>query len=112
RVPHVALRVRDAVATQEDGVFEPVSEELRFQIAEMRRPYCGAPGNLEALAWVGDPAAHIRSVALVRLRGDGQLVGVLALASEDAERFYPGMGTLFLERLGETLAAFLRRLLG
>src|SRR5690606_30001441 len=26
RVPHVALRVWDAVATQEDGVFEPVSE--------------------------------------------------------------------------------------
>lgn len=112
RVPHVALRVWDAVATQEDGVFEPVSEELRFQIAEMRRPYCGAPGNLEALAWFGDAAAHIRSVALIPLRCDGQLLGMLALASEEAERFYPDMGTLFLERLGETLAAFLRRLLG
>lgn len=112
RVPHVALRVWDAVATQEDGVFEPVSEELRFQIAGMRRPYCGAPSNPESLAWFGDAAAHIRSVALIPLRCDGQLLGMLALASEEAERFYPDMGTLFLERLGETLAAFLRRLLG
>lgn len=111
RVPHVALRVWDA-APAENGVFEPVSEELRFQAADLRRPYCGAPANLEALAWFGEASAHIRSVALIPLRCDGQLLGMLALASEEAERFYPDMGTLFLERLGETLAAALRRLLG
>lgn len=111
RVPHVALRVWDA-APAETGLFEPVSEELRFQAADLRRPYCGAPANLEALAWFGEASAHIRSVALIPLRCDGQLLGMLALASEEAERFYPDMGTLFLERLGETLAAALRRLLG
>lgn len=111
RVPHVALRVWDA-APAEAGVFEPVSEELRFQAADLRRPYCGAPANLEALAWFGEASAHIRSVALIPLRCDGQLLGMLALASEEAERFYPDMGTLFLERLGETMAAALRRLLG
>jgi uncharacterized protein len=112
RVPHVALRVWSAVLTPEGEVFEPVSEELRFQVAEMRHPYCGAPANLEALAWFGDASAHIRSVALIPLRCEGQVLGLLALASEEAERFYTDMGTLFLERLGDTLAAFLRRLLG
>jgi uncharacterized protein len=112
RVPHVAMRVWEAVAPEEGEVFDAVSEELRFQAAEMRYPYCGAPANLEALAWFGEASAHIRSVALVPLRCDGQVLGMLALASEEAERFYPDMGTLFLSRLGETLAAALRRLLG
>ena len=38
------------------------------------------------------------------LRRGEQCFGVLALASEDAQRFYPEMGTLYLERIGELLA--------
>jgi len=38
-------------------------------------------------------------------------MGVLVVASEDAQRFYPQMGTLYLQRLGELLAAALQRLL-
>jgi len=34
---------------------------------------------------------------------------LLALASEDAQRFYPEMGTLYLQRLGEVAAASLLR---
>ena len=111
-VPHVAMRVWEAVAPDVGEAFDAVSEELRFKTAEMRHPYCGAPANLEALAWFGEASAHIRSVALVPLRCDGQVLGMLALASEEAERFYPDMGTLFLSRLGDTLGAALRRLLG
>tara|TARA_R110002049_G_scaffold291321_1_gene475179 strand:+ start:762 stop:1412 length:651 start_codon:yes stop_codon:yes gene_type:complete len=111
-VPHVALRVWSTVVVPDGTPFEPVSEELRFQVAEMRHPQCGAPGNLEALTWFGDAAAHIRSVALVPLRADGQVIGLLALASEESERFYAEMGTLYLSRLGELVAAGLRRILG
>jgi uncharacterized protein YigA (DUF484 family) len=32
---------------------------------------------------------------------------LLLLASEDPQRFYSGMGTLFLERLGELISAAL-----
>jgi uncharacterized protein YigA (DUF484 family) len=32
---------------------------------------------------------------------------LLLLASEDPQRFYSGMGTLFLERLGELICAAL-----
>lgn len=111
-VPHVALRIWSTVVVPEGTAFEPVSEELRFQVTEMRHPQCGAPGNLEALAWFDDAAAHIRSVALVPLRADGQVIGLLELASEEAERFYAEMGTLYLSRLGELVAAGLRRILG
>lgn len=111
-VPHVALRVWNTVLVPECDEVAPVSEELRFQVADMRHPVCGAPANLEALAWFGDAAAHIRSVALIPLRSEGQVLGLLGLASEESERFYADMGTLYLSRLGEITAAAVRRQLG
>ena len=38
-----------------------------------------------------------------------QAFGLLALASEDPQRFYPDMGTLYLKRLGEIVSAALAR---
>ena len=35
------------------------------------------------------------------------VVGLLALASEDPQRFYPDMGTLYLKRIGELIATSL-----
>ncbi len=43
------------------------------------------------------------------LRDGEHCFGVLAMASEDPQRFYPEMGTLYLERIGELLACALRR---
>ena len=34
---------------------------------------------------------------------------MLALGSEDAQRFYPEMGTLYLRRIGELVSAALLR---
>ena len=51
------------------------------------------------------PAADGGGIALKR----GETLGLLALASEDAQRFYPEMGTLYLQRLGEVAAASLLR---
>jgi uncharacterized protein YigA (DUF484 family) len=39
----------------------------------------------------------------------GDAAGLLVLASEDAQRFYPEMGTLYLKRIGELLSATLQR---
>ena len=41
----------------------------------------------------------------------GGTIGMIALGSEDAQRFYAGMGTLYLERLGEMASAALARVL-
>ena len=46
----------------------------------------------------------MRSVALVPL-GQTAVFGLLALGSEDPQRFYPEMGTLYLRRIGELCAA-------
>jgi uncharacterized protein YigA (DUF484 family) len=43
-------------------------------------------------------------MALVPL-GDASVFGILALGSEDPQRFYPEMGVLYLRRIGELCAA-------
>jgi len=111
-VPHAALRLwpADAGAAREGAEFAPVSAELRSYAAGLEHPVCGADANPEVLAWFGDTAAQLRSVASIALRGaDKAGIGMLALASEDAKRFYPEMGTLYLQRLGELLSAALER---
>jgi len=99
-VPHVALRLWEALEAREGEEFQPVSETLRAFANEMSHPYCGAPANIEALDWFGEMAPHIRSVALTPLRKGKQVVGLLVLGSEETERFYSEMGTLYLERIG------------
>jgi uncharacterized protein YigA (DUF484 family) len=53
----------------------------------------------------GDAASGIHSVAMMRL-GDA---GILAIGSSDADRFQPGMGTLFLKMISATITAALAR---
>jgi len=52
----------------------------------------------------------LKSFAYITLRND-KAFGLLALASEDPQRFYPGMGTLYLKRLGELISTSLVRFL-
>ncbi|AKU10375.1 hypothetical protein AzCIB_0470 [Azoarcus sp. CIB] len=111
-VPNIVLRIWNSVLTREGDDFAPVSEAVRFFAGDMRHPLCGAPANLEVLEWFGDASAHVRSVALIPLRRDAQTFGLLALGSQESERFYPEMGTLYVSRIGDIVASALRRQLG
>jgi hypothetical protein len=54
-----------------------------------------------------------QSAALIPLgEGEGEVRGVLALASRDSRRFVPEMGTWFLELAGQLVTAACRRHLG
>lgn len=106
-VPHVALRIWNSVLARSDEDFAPVGEGIRLFAGDLRHPYCGAPSNIEVLSWFGESAPHVRSVALMPLRRQTQVIGLLALGSEEAERFYPEMGTLYLARIGDLAAAAL-----
>ena len=55
-----------------------------------------------------DDADEVGSAALVPL-GDGAELGFLAIGSVDSDRFHPGMSIDFLTRLGDLVAAALRR---
>ncbi|NUS60071.1 MAG: DUF484 family protein, partial [Lysobacter sp.] len=39
-------------------------------------------------------------------------IGLVAVGSRDPNRFFPGMGTLFLRMMGESLSAALQRFPG
>jgi uncharacterized protein YigA (DUF484 family) len=107
-VPHVALRVWRGNGREGLPEFGPVSEASREFAASLAHPYCSAHAMVDTLALFGDVGPHLRSFAYLPLR-DGEAFGVLALASEDAQRFYPEMGTLYLKRLAELVAGAISR---
>jgi uncharacterized protein len=108
-VPHVALRLW-AEGGWERPEFDSISEEVRVFTESLTNPYCSAHPMFETTTWFGDAGPALRSFAYVPLRTE-QAFGLLALASEDEQRFYPEMGTLYLKRLGELVSMALARFL-
>lgn len=103
-VPHVVMRVWGKSVPADFEESQEVDAKQREQASLMGAPQCGpAQGNVFT-TWFRDAAERIRSVALVPL-GQTTVFGLLALGSEDAKRFYPDMGTLYLRRIGELCAA-------
>lgn len=110
-VPHVAVRLWNVPGDPTAPEFTPMSDEAKAFAASIARPYCGAGGGPDVLGWFGERGSHVRSLALVALRRGSETFGLLALGSEEPQRFYPEMGTLYLERIGEVAAAALARTL-
>ncbi|HTY03540.1 MAG TPA: DUF484 family protein [Rhodocyclaceae bacterium] len=112
-VPHVAVRVWTGTGAGEAAEFGAVADSVKALAGALTHPYCGPAAGQEAVQWLGESAAHVRSVAQIPLRErgseDGACFGLLLLASEEAHRFYPEMGTLYLERIGDMAAAALLR---
>lgn len=111
-IPQVALKVWGLDGDFSRETFaDGVSAEARAFAESLARPYCGANAGFEAVNWLPEPALAT-SIALIALRaGAGApVLGLLVLASPDAERFHSEMGVEFLERLGELAGAALSRL--
>lgn len=107
-VPHVALRVWRASNHSDLPEFTPASEASREFAASLANPHCSAHVMVDTAGLFGEAAAHLRSFSYVPLR-DSETFGLLALASEDAQRFYPEMGTLYVKRIGELISAAIAR---
>ena len=105
-VPHVALRAWGKALPE--GALEgaPVGDALRNKAETMGAPQCGPAAGSPFLPWFGEAQEHIRSVALIPL-GQTRTIGLLALGSEDPQRFFAEMGTLYLRRIGELTAGAL-----
>lgn len=112
QVPQAALKLWgvDAAYASEDFAVG-VSDDIRTFAASLNSPYCGANAGFEATDWLPQ-AAEAQSLALIALRASNEapVSGLLVLASPDAQRFHSGMGTEFLDRLGELAGAALSRL--
>ena len=113
-VPNAALRVWRGYDAAHRAMtvpeFRSVSEELAQYATDLAQPYCGPSASAEVAGWFGEAATHVRSVALMPLTDHG-CFGLLALGSDDVLRFYPEMGTVYLQRLGELTGAALARFL-
>ncbi|MES1981124.1 MAG: DUF484 family protein [Pseudomonadota bacterium] len=123
-VPHVALHLWKGL---------PPSAEVLAFADELSLPVCTHHAVHDTLSWFGESAPLLHSFAYLTLREgsradnpeatppdlhaepgatalprEGQSIGLLVLGSEDAQRFYPGMGTTFLQRLAEIASSALR----
>ena len=109
-VPHVALRLWNVPrAGTELPEFAPASADIHAIAESLLHPYCGPHVVDEIKQWFGEDAVHLRSFAMVPLRAE-QTIGLLVLASEDPQRFYPEMGTLHLKRLGDLVGTAIARM--
>ena len=101
-IPHVALRLWDRPANAAElPEFTEVSAELQAFAETLSQPYCGSTSGFETSSWFGDASKQVRSQALIAMRNGGGTIGMIALGIEDAQRFYAGLGTLYLELLGD-----------
>jgi uncharacterized protein YigA (DUF484 family) len=107
-VPHVALRVWRASRHVDLPEFAPVSEATREFSGGLAHPHCSGHAAVDTAALFGEAGAHLRSFSYMPLR-DAETFGLLVLASEDPQRFYPEMGTLYLKRLGDLVGAAVAR---
>lgn len=87
---------------------QPPSTEVMAFADQHVEPVCAHHPVHETQSWFGECAPHLRSFAYLPLRSGAQSIGLLILASEDEQRFYPEMGTLFLQRISETVSSALQ----
>ena len=107
----VRLAVFDDVAAELPGTliinrqdsqwsaFDRVLDDGQAKIGRISR------AKMEAL--FGEEAENMRSVALIPITdslNEDSVLGLLAIASNDRDRFFPGMGTLFLDLLANVIS--------
>ena len=68
-------------------------------------PLCGRLQQDKLDALFGAKAAEVHSAVLLPIAS----IGMLAIGSHDANRFHPGMGTVFLKLIGEAVSTALAR---
>lgn len=107
----VRIVVFDSVDGLEDGDWlqviaegDKVLDPFRDCLAD-GEPLCGRLQPDKHALLYGARAEEVQSSALLPMPG----VGLVAVGSRDPNRFYPGMGTLFLRMMAESLSVALRR---
>jgi len=107
-VPQVAIRLwTDSFGAPALPEFAATYEAIHEYADRLRAPYCGPESAPETRGWFADEAAQ-KSFAYLPLRTDSTF-GLLALASDDAHRFHPAMGTVYLLRLAELASVAIAR---
>lgn len=104
----ICLFDRDAAAEAGDDVIgiepdDPALEPFRA-LRDKGDTVCGRLSEAKLEFLFGSKARWVQSTALVPL-GESGADGMMAIGSSDPARFYPGMGTLFLDLLADVISA-------
>jgi uncharacterized protein YigA (DUF484 family) len=89
-------------------LLEPEGARMLPAFAEFLKraePLCGRLQQDKLDALFGSRVGEVASAVLLPVDG----VGMLAVASQDPNRFHPGMGTVFLKLIAEAVAAAVAR---
>jgi uncharacterized protein len=108
------LRVWAAPADAENKtnlVFSEISDDAKTWMTDLKAPFCGRPPSIAEDDWFIDPASSVAIIplSLLKTAERAKMIGFLALASDDTNRFFARMGTDFLNKIGELIAAALSR---
>jgi uncharacterized protein YigA (DUF484 family) len=98
-VPHAALHTWKGM---------PPSAEVLGFVDQLQAPVCTHEAMHGTQAWFGEFGHGLKSFAYLPLRDGEQSIGLLVLASEDIQRFYPEMGTVYLRRIADAVGSALR----
>ena len=104
------FNVKEAVFIMDadhSGSQHPVYEEIKQRIAH-KSSICDDRVSSSLLESIFDLNAHgIRSCAFIPLVFNDRITGVVVLGSVSQERFSPGMGVNFLDKLGMLVGSYL-----
>ena len=104
----ICLTDEQAAAEAGDDVMhfdiEQAGADSFAAVLEKGEVVCGRLNEAKLEYLFDSKARWVRSTALIPLGENGAL-GIMAIGSSDENRFYPGMGTLFLELLADVVAA-------
>ncbi len=84
---------------------DPAMEQFRVQL-DKDHTVCGRLNESKLEFLFGTKSRWVQSTALVPL-GEKGADGMMAIGSSDPARFYPGMGTLFLDLLANVISSSL-----
>lgn len=107
----VRIVLFSAVPGLDDAEWLQVVSESSPHLAAFRdcladgEPLCGRLQPEKNALLYAAGVDEVQSSALLPLPG----IGLVAMGSRDGNRFYPGMGTLFLRMMGQSLAVALQR---
>jgi uncharacterized protein len=106
-LPDAQLKIwsNSALLADKISAFIVADDALKNWAKDLTQPYCGAMPTVDINNWFTETPA---SIAIVPLRNK-ETFGLLVLPSNNNRRYYAGMGTLFLNRIGELVSASLLR---
>ena len=106
QLPNARLRLWENESHTADDIFIIAEDSLKNWAKDLSQPYCGTLPTMDIAGWFTESPA---SLAVIPMRYQDVTFGLLAIPSEQRSRFYAGMGTLFLNRIGELVSASLAR---